>query len=971
MAFSLALTCSWGQTLTAGDFAIVGFNANDEYVTIAALSDIPSGETVFFTDEEWNGATFNTGEGFLEWITPTISAGDVFTLTTSGMSGITGADQGTLSALTGSFVLGNAGDGVFIYQTDDNTYNSTNVNFLSFAGEDATSAGTLTGTNLTLGYTAIYMGAVNGEYVETRNDQDKDGFLYLINDNSNWITYGNASSLVFDDTDFTFTPGSVCNITFATPTYTCTSETLGANNDQVIVSIPFTDANPTIESVTTSTVGTIGGDNPTTVTNGIITISGLTEGDYWDIVINGGSCDGITLSDTISDVICDPCPNEGDLIITEIMQNPSAVDDAYGEYFEVYNTTDHDIDMIGLTIGSNYAPEEFTITTSLVVAPGAFVVFGKNSDTAANGGVTLDYTYPTTFNLGNSSDRITISCNDDLIDRVAYDDGATFPDPIGASMELNSEHYNSTDNDLGSNWYTATVEYGNGDYGTPGYRVNEWTGAVDTDWFNTANWSNNTVPNSSDAVYIPTAASLTNQPTAATGSITINSLLIGNGSELTIGSGVPIVVTDAAEGIITVERDLTNTWHYISTPVVEASLEDYISSAPLASGTGSNLGLASYTTSSDSYVYATNATNGTWFSGTGYSTLLSSNATVSLTGEFPTNNIAVTLAAGGVRDFNLIGNPYPSYVTVADLLDQNSGVLNENTLWFWENNQFVTINVLNGTNIAPMQGFIVSGSGNFSFTTDMQTVETSTFYKTTNSYTHANVQPETLSMFKLQVANSVNAISATDIYLVSDATTSFDNGYDSSMFSGTASNFGVYTTSVANDVNNKLAIQALPTTGFNQMLIPVGVIANNGGTVTFSLSQIENLPAGVHVYLQDNLNGTTTQLDTFGADYQVTLPTGYNGTGDFFISLTNEALATDSITTNNTQIIASGATVTVVNLEEDATLHLFNMLGQQVTSKKILAANSQDVSFDVTPGTYILSLEASTFKENKKIILKK
>jgi hypothetical protein len=51
------------------------------------------------------------------------------------------------------------------------------------------------------------------------------------------------------------------------------------------------------------------------------------------------------------------------------------------------------------------------------------------------------------------------------IDRVVYDDGITFPDPVGASMALSAP---DLDNDLGGNWCVSSVPYGDGDLGTPG-----------------------------------------------------------------------------------------------------------------------------------------------------------------------------------------------------------------------------------------------------------------------------------------------------------------------------------------------------------------------------------------------------------------------------------------------------------------------------------------------------------------------
>lgn len=166
------------------------------------------------------------------------------------------------------------------------------------------------------------------------------------------------------------------------------------------------------------------------------------------------------------------CANVGDIIITEIMQNPSAAADADGEYFEVYNTTGSAIDMIGWTI-SDADSESHTIGSTLVVPANGYAVLGINSDSVTNGGVSVDYQY-SGFNLANGADEIIISCSSNVIDQVSYDGGPTFPDPNGASMELSTTAMNSTDNDNGANWGTATSTFGSGDKGTPG-AANDFT----------------------------------------------------------------------------------------------------------------------------------------------------------------------------------------------------------------------------------------------------------------------------------------------------------------------------------------------------------------------------------------------------------------------------------------------------------------------------------------------------------------
>ena len=157
------------------------------------------------------------------------------------------------------------------------------------------------------------------------------------------------------------------------------------------------------------------------------------------------------------------CAGIGDIVINEVMQDPDAVADADGEWFEVYNTTENDLDLLGCVISDNDT-DSHTIATSLVVTAGGYAVLARNGSTTANGGLTPDYVY-SSFILANDDDEIILTCNDIEIDRVEYDDGATFPDPTGASMILDDP---ALDNNIGTNWCESVTPYGDGDLGTPG-----------------------------------------------------------------------------------------------------------------------------------------------------------------------------------------------------------------------------------------------------------------------------------------------------------------------------------------------------------------------------------------------------------------------------------------------------------------------------------------------------------------------
>ena len=143
-----------------------------------------------------------------------------------------------------------------------------------------------------------------------------------------------------------------------------------------------------------------------------------------------------------------------EIIITEIMQNPDAVADGDGEWFEVFNNGDTEVDMLNWTIkddGSN----THTIATSLTVPSKGFAVLGVSADQPTNGGFVCDYVY-TGFTLANGDDEVILLLPDGVteVDRVEYDGGPVWPDPTGSSMVFTG--FPEEDNNVGSEWVYST-----------------------------------------------------------------------------------------------------------------------------------------------------------------------------------------------------------------------------------------------------------------------------------------------------------------------------------------------------------------------------------------------------------------------------------------------------------------------------------------------------------------------------------
>jgi len=167
-------------------------------------------------------------------------------------------------------------------------------------------------------------------------------------------------------------------------------------------------------------------------------------------------------------VVAGEAANPGDVIINEVMQDPVAVGDTQGEWFELYNATSEDIDINGWVIRDD-AANVHTIDNGspLVISAKGYLVLGNNADMATNGGYSCDYEY-SSFTLSNSDDEIVLGEGGVEIDRINYDGGPIWPNPSGASMAWLGP---PGDNNDGARWIVEGVAfYGDGDWGTPGYK---------------------------------------------------------------------------------------------------------------------------------------------------------------------------------------------------------------------------------------------------------------------------------------------------------------------------------------------------------------------------------------------------------------------------------------------------------------------------------------------------------------------
>lgn len=173
-----------------------------------------------------------------------------------------------------------------------------------------------------------------------------------------------------------------------------------------------------------------------------------------------GSAPGVCANSAVPD-------GTGEVVFNEVMQNPSQVLDANGEWFEVLNTTAAEIDLAGWQIG--LGSSSFVVEGPLPVPAGGVQLFARNGDPAANGGLPAAYDYPDTLFLGNGSQSLSIAdAEGALVCLLSYDNGATYPDPNGASMSLDPGSADLVGATDGTQWCEGSTAYGNGDLGSPG-----------------------------------------------------------------------------------------------------------------------------------------------------------------------------------------------------------------------------------------------------------------------------------------------------------------------------------------------------------------------------------------------------------------------------------------------------------------------------------------------------------------------
>ncbi|AUC15751.1 hypothetical protein BTO06_11585 [Tenacibaculum sp. SZ-18] len=693
-----------------------------------------------------------------------------------------------------------------------------------------------------------------------------------------------------------------------------------------------------------------------------------------NVAVTSGTADLGTSQHTIT-IIDDeipPQPSAGIVFITEVVD---ASDFNY-DYLELYNNSNETVSLANSklvrasasTNASEYVfdfgIDETTADTDLTIPPYGFLLItrgGTRTGFNANFGITLPLEVG--YNGGNSNNFFGTGRRWRLrTGGTANTDDGTVIDDTGAGVGTDKDYRNIfTDTFIGGTLAEATP-------GALEYLV--YNGGA---WVNSESLDNTTAAKNAyiyDNYVLSTDADINDMgiQTGQTftintsGSLDINGNLTTNNG-LYMNSASSLIVSGSSTGNITYTRNLpTTNWYLVSAPVSGETQEDVIANHTFATGTGSNIGIGAFTNNGASpWVYATAATTGALTSGLGVSMKLAAAGDVTISGTINSSNVNFPVATGTRNNFNLVGNPFTSYVNSATFTSANTALLSEETVWLWDGTAYVTYNAMTPTEIAPAQGFFVEAgsAGNVTFATSNQSHQnTDTFKKSEN-----------LPSLQLLIEDEKHK-KETKVFYANDKTTGFDNGYDSKMFSGVSHDFAVFTQLISNDKGNKLAIQTLPTSDIETMVVPVGLIADSNKEITFSVNT-KNLPQGINVYLEDRLNNTFVNLSE--DNHTVITKSAVNGIGQYYLHTTSARLSNDDIVQDiaNVSVYKSANNeITIAGLQAKGNVKVFSLLGEELVNTDINSSGLSKIALpNLSTGVYVVKLNSILGNITKKIIL--
>jgi hypothetical protein len=484
----------------------------------------------------------------------------------------------------------------------------------------------------------------------------------------------------------------------------------------------------------------------------------------------------------------------------------------------------------------------------------------------------------------------------------------------------------------------------------------------------------------------------------ATNPITIKSNSNSHGSFYFTGTWTKA----GASGVINYNRHISNlsTWDLISVPVSDLSISSFAQGETDLATNGAQYAIGTYTNTTaaasagntwQNYTTGTAPSAGNFTPAKGYQMAAKGTnsgsgvgAEMTFSGKPNTGTISISITnaetgngsdndpADGSR-FNLVGNPYPSFISVSAFLTANSSILGNGheAVYGWNGSSYTTYNSASGAYIAPGQGFMVgadSGSATLSFTTGMQ----STGNTSMDDFISGDQLEDRAELF-LGYSSSEYS-NKTEIYFLENTTDLLDIAYDAVTIDFDHNN-GIHTRLLDGSSDNRnFVIQSLSYSEMNDKVIPL--VINGFANEEFSVSILHRTtPADINIYLEDTFLNTITNLKD--EDFVLNPISDLSGAGRFYIHLTEDTMSTIDVSSNllNAYKDANSDFITVEGLSSQegiVNISLFNILGSKVLKTSFDNSLNQRVisTQAISQGIYVIELESSGRRVTKKILIK-
>ena len=478
-----------------------------------------------------------------------------------------------------------------------------------------------------------------------------------------------------------------------------------------------------------------------------------------------------------------------------------------------------------------------------------------------------------------------------------------------------------------------------------------------------------------------------------------HSITVSPGAKVTLGSGQSL-----SASTFTLQSNSTATATFVdnttnSPQAITATVQQYLPqgrnwyvTSPIGSGTTANLAtgtsVVSYSESTAAWVTETGALT----AGRGYISVSATGTqtnNISFAGTLNTGVVTVGLTRLGATKsgFNLVGNPYPSYLDWS-LVDTTAAKISS-TFWYRTKTlpdvnlaTTYTFDTFNGngnvatsngattvTNlIPPMQAFWVRVNAG-------QTAGTLTF--TNAMRKHADVvgnkmkapakQNSLQSLLRLKVSNGINSDEAI-VFFNPNASDGLDD-YDSpKMTNGNAVIPEIYTLAGS----EQLVINGLNQLVLNQE-IPLGFTTGQLNTFTINASEIQNFDSNTQIILKDKLLNKE-QLLTVDAPYSFTSDIT-SSTNRFSIIFRLASVTTGMQNAEDKQEIAIYKTAdnqitvhSLIDLNTQSNISVYNAIGQEIIEKRLYSPVTV-LENKLKSGVYLVVVTNGTKIVNGKIVI--